>query len=143
MSKKIKPVIEVRYYGGDAPVVVVPPNLEVEVKLIDQEKEDTRLLAYKGVEVFWTHNDYDIQSDYWVCTMPGCNLCHQDAFDLRDLPEVPETERQLLLAAAEHSLMDDSDKGYPDNMEEILQLMYCIEQGWLTEDGLRMPKEAR
>lgn len=135
--KTEKPVIEVHHWGGDAPAVKLPKGLEAKIVYIDDQAEDTRILAYKGIAVYRTFNDYDVQSDYWVSTCPGENIDSEHAFDLRDLPKYPEHK------AGHYERLGLENDRSGGNAFEISCLMYCIDQGWLTEEGLTLPKEAK
>lgn len=141
-----KPIIEIHYWGGEMPGVKLPPGLDVELKFIDDEEDQTRILAWRGVEVFATHNDFDIVSDYWVSTCPGENGDHEHAFDLRDLPEVPEAKLAEYRVLVDDAMSEDDPmnrelvRGHSIDEDGIFALMYCIDQGWLNEQGLTLPK---
>ena len=90
-------VIEVRYWR-DEPAVIVPPELagQVTVKLVDTGAEDQFVLKRGGVSVYHAMKDLDMgpenttQSDYWFATRPYTDWEAGEAFDIRDLPSIPE-----------------------------------------------------
>lgn len=139
----MKPIIEVHYYGGDEPRVVIPNGLDVQVKLIDDERESTLILDYKGVEVF-TCTYKQCVSDNWVAPIQGIDAANDEtwSFDLRDLNEPPELEQEqyrtkILTGEVKHLTGKHED--------DVINLMYAIDQGCLTEDGLaitiNLPKD--
>ncbi len=82
--------IVVRYSGGEEPTVTVPPGLDVEVKLVDEDEVSALILDYDGVQVFWTLRDDDMLSDNWCATAVRTASHAPEAFDLRDLlPPTP------------------------------------------------------
>lgn len=127
MPKSKLPVIKVFYYG-DEPRICLPRGLKVNLKFIDQEERDLLIVRHKGVSVYQAVKDFDIISDCWAAPWPGTNWESTGAFDLRELP-----------ASSEDFNEDMARKKWS---EEQLNCAFAIEEGWLTEEGLKLPKEA-
>lgn len=118
------PTVTIHYSGSEPQVIVDPPD-SVTIVLVDDMADDTRLLTYKGVEVFQALKDTDPDSyrvaDYWCALYPGIFWESEQAFDVRDLPSPPEGW------ASEDGRID------PEEESELAALAYAIEQGALAD----------
>ena len=124
----MKPVIEV-HHGYQPPTIVVPLELagQVEVRLIDDGAEDQRVLTHQGVSVYHAMKDLDLGGDsymvteYWYATRPWVDSELEEAFDIRDLPAIPEAELPKYRAL------------YPDD-EAKQTLAYAVDTGEIKSE---------
>jgi len=116
-----RPKVTIRH-AGQEPDVTVEPEEAVEIELIDGLAEGTLVLTRKGVSIYQCWKDNDILSDYWLATYPGVNWESDAAFDIRELPDVPDSQCRRY----ERLFPDDADKQV---------LAYNIDAGRITEEG--------
>lgn len=119
------PVIEVRYDGAaDMPTVVVPEELKdkVTVRMVDSSAEDQLIGTHNGISVYMCTKD-DMLAECWASTQPHTDWDSEQAFDLRDLPAIP----QDLEAKYEQLFPGD---------ENSQSVAYAIDCGVITEEGL-------
>jgi hypothetical protein len=121
-SKPGRPKVTIRH-AGDEPDVMVEPEETVEIELIDGLAAGTLVLSHKGVSIYRCWKDNDILSDYWLAGRPGVNWESNAAFDIRELPEVPDSQCRRY------------ERRFPDDAERQL-LAYNIDVGRITEEGI-------
>ena len=96
---------------------------DVELVTVDGDGVSQFVLEYKGVTVYYAEQDEDTSSDYWLGCWPRCYYESDDAFDWRDLADIPD------------QLLPQYVTLYPDcNMKQVLA--YNIDAGHITESGL-------
>lgn len=92
--------------------------------------EEDIVIRFADVTIYWTYKDWEQghRSDVWLGTRPRMSRDDEDAFELADLPEVPE-HLQVEYAA---QFPDDEDKQ---------RLAYAVDHGYVDESGLVDPLE--
>lgn len=126
------------HHAGQQPSVEAPDS--VDVVMINEMAEATRLINYKGVQVYLTLKDhafdYYAPSSHWASTALGDTCDADEAFDLRELPEVPADQQDKYAALFSTKPLD------VDEYDLTCRLAYAIDRGWLTKRGYEPPKEA-
>ena len=78
-------------YWGDQPPKIECENLsDIEIEMVDGEEAEWLFLKHGGVSVYHAENSNDVLSDWWFSTVRGIHSDNEDAFDIQDLPEIPE-----------------------------------------------------
>lgn len=127
-----KPEIQVRYFGDQAPTVILPKELENRVKVVVTGMRDQEgpVFEYKGVSVYKAviskRGGAVAYSAHWLAPMPSVDFENEIAFDLRRVTPVPAAER----AAYERRFPGDDTNQ---------RLAYAIDRGYLTPHGYLVP----
>jgi len=112
-------------YWGNAPTVEVkglsPDQFQIE--FCDDREEAQLKIEHGGVKVYHTEKDCCL-SECWFATFAGCYHESNDAFDVRDLDDIPE------------ALVSKYEALYPDDRDKQV-MAYNIDVGIIDEDGVK------
>lgn len=97
---------------------------KLEKQIFELENPDL-WFTYQGIEIHHTEWKNDCYSENFYAPCGGLDSEAEEAFDVRDLPEVPEGYQ-----------FEEPDPEWDDDQKAIA---YAIEQGWITETGLELP----
>lgn len=98
--------------------------VKLEKQIADLEDPDL-WFTYQGIEIHHTEWKCGCYSESFYAPCGGLDSEAEEAFDVRDLPDVPEGYQ-----------FKEPDPKWDDDQRVIA---YAIEQGWITETGLELP----
>ena len=125
-TTKTKRTVITIEYEGYLPKVRLPRGIKAILKFVNTMERDTLVLRRKNIRVFHALKD-DIPAYYWMTTTAEAHVDSEDAFDIRDIPGIPDS----IVAAYRRN-------GWT---EEQRVLAYAIDQGWINQEGLCLPVE--
>lgn len=106
-----KPSVKITWFGTEP---TVETEGEVDVELIDGDAEAEHYFTHGEVSIYHTTKDGEVLSDYWLAVYPRVDWQSDIAFDVRELPGIPE------------QLEEKYGNLYPE--EDIFQVLaYCID----------------
>jgi len=97
---------------------------------MEEDNEGLLFFRYKYVSVYSTIWKNDCTSDFWFSTTDGQDSDDSGTFDVRDIPPIPEAKQ------AKYESM------HPDDRTKQT-LAWAINNGWLTDTGLKLPKKKK
>lgn len=117
--------IIIKYFGNDEPVITVEgPVTGIDIELIDGEEEHWLYLKHGDVSVYHTESHQDMFSEDWFSPIRGQEDDADEAFDIRELEEVPS------VLALKYSQL------FPDDLYKQ-RVAWAIDNGYLTEEGYK------
>ena len=116
--------MKITYWGDQPPKIECESLSDIEIEMVDGEEANWLFLKHGGVSVYHTENSNDVLSDWWFSTVRGIHSDNEDAFDVQDLPEIPEDRLYIYEA-----LYGEDEKQ---------RMAYAIDIGLLDRDGVNL-----
>ncbi len=125
------PVIRVRWGGDEEPTYEVLEGGPVAVQLVDAVDESQLAIEYNGVRVYHADRKGNL-SEHWLAPTSRCDVDNDLAYDVRDLPAVPEDRVAHYLNVLESRGELASTES--ENQQKVL-MMFAIDQGVIDGEG--------
>lgn len=116
----MKPKIKITYFGDIEPTIEGDLS-ELEIKLVDGEEAAWLFLEHNDLSIYHTERGFDLVSNYWFSTVRGVDNDDVEAFDVRDLPEIPGDKEAKY------------EKLYGNDNKQLMA--YAIDAGYINENG--------
>ncbi|MCQ3980733.1 MAG: hypothetical protein DPW09_45615, partial [Anaerolineae bacterium] len=112
------------------------------------EDEDAPFVFHQGVTIWTCVDDDDMAAAFHYTTnLDNANIDYDEGdgtqFDVRDIPHPPEMTPAVTwkTTTSDYGSITSEDSGGREAHAALIR--YAIEQGWLTQDGLKLRPDAR